>query len=129
MHGAIHRLISNSMQARSARPSMSMSHGQWKRLRMTLSVSERSAGRRIGARNTARRLFERAGQMERRGNGCFDRQPEIGILFVVAQDDIKARAVALDQIAFEDQRFQLETGDDGFEVGDFADQQAGLGGW
>jgi len=37
----------------------------------------------------------------------FDRQPHIGILFIVPQHDVETRLVTLDQVAFENQRFEL----------------------
>ena len=52
---------------------------------------------------------------------------DVGIGFVVAQADVEAGPVALDQLVFEDQRLQLGVGDDPLQVGDLGHQAAGLG--
>ena len=48
---------------------------------------------------------------------------DIGIVFVVAQTHIVSGLVALDVLVFEDQRLDLATHDDVFDVGDFGHQR------
>ena len=52
---------------------------------------------------------------------------DVGIGLVVAQADVEARPVALDQLVFEDQRLQLGVGDDPLQVGDLGHQAPGAG--
>ena len=52
---------------------------------------------------------------------------DVGISLVVAKQDIEFRLVLLDEIVFEGQRFFLIVDDDVIQIGDFADERAGLG--
>jgi hypothetical protein len=54
-------------------------------------------------------------------------QLEEGIMLVVPEDDVVARAVPLDQIRFEDQGLELVAGDDELEVPHLPHQGVGLG--
>ena len=54
-------------------------------------------------------------------------QLDVGVGFVVLEPHVEPRPVALDQLIFQDQRFQLGVGDDPFQVGDLAHQPPRLG--
>ena len=51
---------------------------------------------------------------------------DVGIALVVLQADVVFRPVALDQVHFQDQGFQLRTDHDPLDVDDLAHQPAGL---
>jgi hypothetical protein len=51
---------------------------------------------------------------------------DIRVAFVIFQADIEARPVLLDQIHFQDQRFQFGAHHDPFDIGDIAHQAPGL---
>jgi hypothetical protein len=51
---------------------------------------------------------------------------DVGIALVILQAHVEARAVALDQVHLQDERFQLRPDHDPFDVRDFAHQATGL---
>ena len=53
---------------------------------------------------------------------------DIRIAFVILEADVVMRAVLLDQVHLEDERFQLGTHHDPLNVGDLLNQLAGLDG-
>jgi hypothetical protein len=55
-----------------------------------------------------------------------DWEAQIGILLVVAKNDVEPRPMSLDQSALEDQGLELGSGYDGLKICHVADQQAGL---
>ncbi len=83
------------------------------------------AGRGVGA-IVERPVFLHAAHDGEAGEGLSDREAQIGVLLVVAEDDVEPGAVTLDEVAFEDQRLQLGARDDRFDVRDLADQQLSL---
>src|SRR6267378_6334135 len=52
---------------------------------------------------------------------------DIRIRLVIAKYDVEFRAILLDEVVFERQRFALVAYDNGFEVGDLARQRTGFG--
>jgi len=52
---------------------------------------------------------------------------DVRIALVVLQPDVEVRLVALDEIRFEQQRFQLGVGDDPLEIGNLGDEALRLG--
>ncbi len=122
----MHRLISNSMTgALRLAVDVDFAGGQWKDLPDDLQCIAQRTGRRVGSIVERPVLLHAPDNREAR-KIFFDGQAQIGILLVVAQDDIESRAVTLDQVAFEDQGFENGPGDDGFEIGDLVDEQAGF---
>ena len=95
--------------------------GQWKDLPDDLQRIAQRSGRRIGP-IVQRAVFLHAPDDREPRKIFFDRQAQVGILLVVPEDDVESRAVTLDQVAFEDQRFEDGSGDDGFEIGDLIDE-------
>ncbi len=61
------------------------------------------------------------------GEGGVPVNLDVGVAFVVFQPDVEARAVLLDQVHFQDQRFQLRADHNPFDVGDLADELASFG--
>ena len=51
---------------------------------------------------------------------------DIRVALVILQADVVVRAVLLDQVHLQDQRFQLGADHDPFDVGDVAHQLAGV---
>jgi len=56
-----------------------------------------------------------------------ERELDVGVSFVVAQEDVEARLALLDQVVFEGQGFALIGDEDVFDVDGLAHERAGLG--
>ncbi len=61
------------------------------------------------------------------GKRVADVETQDRIAFVILEDHVVARTMALDQVGFEQQRLLFGSGDDGFEIGNAGHQRAGLG--
>ncbi len=83
-------------------------------------------GARVGA-EVAGAVADDAAGGEDAGVGFGGGDLEIEVLLVVAEDDVVARLVALDEVVFENQGFDFGVGEDEIEVGDAGDEATGLG--
>ena len=86
----------------------------------------REIGREVGAVVGAAVFFQAAGYVDARvalGQG----ELYVGISFVIAQQDVEAGLLLLDEVIFERERFFVVGYDDVVDVHGFADQGAGFG--
>ena len=97
---------------------------------MRRSVSSVCVDRaRVGERAViARAVLRHLAHGQHFGIGVLPFDLDVRIALVVFQPDVEVRLVALDQIRFEQQRFQLGVGDDPFQIGDLGDEALRLGG-
>jgi hypothetical protein len=61
------------------------------------------------------------------GKVLLPRDLDVGVALVVLEPDVVSRLVSLDQVAFEDEGFELGGGDDKVDVGDAGYEAQGLG--
>ena len=84
------------------------------------------AGRQIGSVVAAAVLLQAPGDIDPR-KAFAQREFDVRIGLVVAQQDVEARLLLLDEVVFQRQRFFFVVDDDVLEVDGFAQQGAGLG--
>ena len=101
----MHRLISYSIQARSVVPSISILHVA----RGNTFSNDIHGLAHCACRNVRPEIegfvFFYLSDNGQSGKVFFDGEPEIGILFVIPQDNIEPGTVAFDHIAFQQQGF------------------------
>ena len=83
-------------------------------------------GREVGAVIGAA-IFAQAAGYEDAGIALGQGQFYVGVSLIVAQQDVEARLLLLDEVIFEGQRFFVIGDDDVVNVYGFADQRAGFG--
>ncbi len=93
---------------------------------MTIDEAVREVAGEIGAEVGGAVLAQAAGD-EDLGVAVGERELDVGVGLVVAQQNVEARLALLDEVVFERERFVLVGDGDVFEVDGLAHERAGLG--
>ena len=125
-HGAMHRLISYSRHGRPRLPVISSLHERIPNSRCVSAIVRRArlAGRNGPAYTLPSRSTRRA--TSTRGTRLARRQLQVGVVLVVAEQDVVLRLPLLDQVVLERERLDHRVGHDHLEGGRLLEQGVGL---